>query len=101
MAPQPELSCLFGTNSRQHCDKYLTNPSYELIKTSPLVISPQLFHYKLKTLVFSKSYPDSSSSSLPPSPSELQKPSECLESIYLNDVYYSKFQDNNAIVNSI
>src|SRR6218665_1136178 len=79
----------------------ISDPFYELTKTSPLVISPQLFHYKLKTLVFSKSYPDSSSSSLPPSPSELQKPSECLESIYLNNVYYSKFQDNNAIVNSI
>src|SRR6218665_3029306 len=38
-----------------------------LTQTSPLAISSQLFHSKLKTLLFSKSYPDSSSSpSLPP-----------------------------------
>src|SRR6218665_483283 len=42
-------------------------PSYELTQTSPLAISPQLFNSKLKTLLFSKSYPDSSSSPyLPP-----------------------------------
>ena len=34
-----------------------------LTKTSPVAISPQLFHSKLKTLLFNKSYPDSSSSS--------------------------------------
>src|SRR6218665_4092039 len=56
---------LFGANSRQHFDKY--DQSYELNKTSPLVISPQLFHSKLKTLLFNKSHPDSSSSPyLPP-----------------------------------
>src|SRR6218665_3528337 len=45
----------------------LSDPSYELTRTSPLAISPQLFHSKLKTLLFSKSYPDSSSSTcLPP-----------------------------------
>src|SRR6218665_671942 len=39
----------------------------ELTQTSPLKISPRLFHSKLKTLLFGKSYPDlSSSSSLPP-----------------------------------
>src|SRR6218665_926018 len=32
-------------------------------KTSPLAIFSQLFHSKLKTLLFNKSYPDSSSSS--------------------------------------
>src|SRR6218665_4051045 len=37
-----------------------SDPSYELTQTSPLAISPQLFHFKLKTLLFSKSYPDSS-----------------------------------------
>src|SRR6218665_2709539 len=42
-------------------------PSYELTQTSPLAISPQLFPSKLKTLLLSKSYPDSSSSPyLPP-----------------------------------
>ena len=35
---------------------------YELIKIAPLPVSPQLFHSKLKTLLFNKSYPDSSSS---------------------------------------
>jgi|SRR6218665_1009846 len=40
---------------------------YELIQTEPLAISPQLFHSKLKTLLFNKSYPESSSSPyLPP-----------------------------------
>ena len=41
-----------------------------------LDISPQLFYSKLKTLLFGKSYPNSSSSAyLPPSPSQLQTPS--------------------------
>ena len=45
----------------------ISDPSYELAQTSPLVISLQLFHSKLKTLFFSKSYSDSSSSPcLPP-----------------------------------
>src|SRR6218665_1889629 len=35
--------------------------SYELAKTSPLSIFPQLFYSKLKTLLFNKSYPDLSS----------------------------------------
>src|SRR6218665_3462238 len=44
-----------------------SDPFYELTKTSPLAISPQLFHSKLKTLLFNKSYPDLSSSPyLPP-----------------------------------
>jgi len=42
--------------------RQISDPSYELTRTSPLAISPQLFHSKLKTLLFSKSYPDSSSS---------------------------------------
>src|SRR6218665_36419 len=47
--------------------RQISDPSYELTRTSPLAISPQLFHFKLKTLLFSKSYPDSSSSPyLPP-----------------------------------
>src|SRR6218665_2412582 len=47
--------------------RQMSDPSYELPQTSPLAISPQLFHSKLKTLLFSKSYPDSSSSPyLPP-----------------------------------
>src|SRR6218665_3057288 len=40
----------------------ISDPSYKLTKTSPLVISLQLFHSKLKTLLFSKSCPNSSSS---------------------------------------
>src|SRR6218665_3621537 len=47
--------------------RQMSDPSYELTQTSPLAISPQLFHSKLKTLLFSKSYPDPSSSPyLPP-----------------------------------
>src|SRR6218665_3001939 len=47
--------------------RQISDSSYELTQTSPLAISPQLFHSKLKTLLFSKSYPDLSSSSyLPP-----------------------------------
>jgi len=34
---------------------------YYLTKTLPFAISPKLFHSKLKTLLFNKSYPDSSS----------------------------------------
>ena len=45
----------------------LSYPSCKLTKTSPLAISPQLFHSKLKTLLFNKSCPDPSSSPyLPP-----------------------------------
>ena len=40
---------------------------YERPRTSLLAISPQLFHFKLKTLLFSKSYPDSSASPYLPS----------------------------------
>ena len=48
-------------------DKWIPQCTYELTQTSPLKISPRLFHSKLKTLLFSKSYPDSSSSTyLPP-----------------------------------
>jgi len=36
--------------------------SYERTQISPLAISPQIFHSKLKTLLRSKSYPDSYSS---------------------------------------
>src|SRR6218665_1885880 len=39
-----------------------SDPFDELTKTSPLAISPQLLHSKLKTQLFNKSYPDSSSS---------------------------------------
>src|SRR6218665_198204 len=56
----PRLPRLSGTTPRQHCDKYLTHPTSSL-EPLPLKISPQLFHSKLKTLLFSKSYPDSSS----------------------------------------
>jgi len=37
----------------------ISDPSYERTQTSPLAISPQLFHSKMKTLLFSKSYPNS------------------------------------------
>jgi len=43
-------------------------PSYEVIQTSHHAIPPQLFHSKLKTLLFSKSCPDSSSSPYLPTP---------------------------------
>src|SRR6218665_461970 len=36
-------------------------PSYERTQTSPHAISQQPFHSKVKTLIFSNSYPDSSS----------------------------------------
>src|SRR6218665_3179881 len=36
--------------------RQLSDPCYELTKTSPLAISPQLFHSKLKTLFFNKSF---------------------------------------------
>src|SRR6218665_2712631 len=55
--------------------RQLSDPSYELIKTPPLAISPQLFHSRLKTLLFKKSFPDLSSFPLPPSTSQLQTPS--------------------------
>src|SRR6218665_1680367 len=47
--------------------RQLSDPSYKLTKTSPLAISPQLFHSKLKTLLFNKSYPDLTSSPYFPS----------------------------------
>src|SRR6218665_1347196 len=43
--------------------RQISDPSYELTQTSPLAISPQLFHSKLKTQLFCKFYPDLSSSS--------------------------------------
>jgi len=46
--------------------RQLSDPSYELTKTSPHAISPQLFHSKLKTLLLHNSYPDSSSASYLP-----------------------------------
>src|SRR6218665_2654463 len=47
--------------------RQISDLSYELTKTLHLATSPQLFHSKLKTLLFNKSYPDSSSSPyLPP-----------------------------------
>src|SRR6218665_1896368 len=56
--------------------RQISDPSYELTQTSPLAISPQLFHSKLKPLLLSNSYPDLSSSSIvPPFPSQLQTPS--------------------------
>ena len=42
--------------------RQVSDSSYELTKTSPLAISPQVFHSKLKILLFQRSYPDSSSS---------------------------------------
>src|SRR5678816_361425 len=36
--------------------------SYEVTKTPPLAISPRVFHSKLKTLLFDKSYPESNTS---------------------------------------
>src|SRR6218665_248103 len=39
----------------------------KFVLSCPLAISPQLFHSKLKTLLFSKSYPHSSSSPYLPS----------------------------------
>ena len=38
--------------------RQISDPFHELTKTSPLAISPQVFHSKLKTLLFHKAYPD-------------------------------------------
>src|ERR1043165_5066531 len=38
--------------------RQISDPSYEVTKTPPLAISPQVFHSKLKTLLFGKSYPE-------------------------------------------
>src|SRR6218665_3621625 len=47
--------------------RQISESSYELTQTSPLKISPRLFHSKLKTLFFGKLYSELSSSSyLPP-----------------------------------
>src|SRR6218665_3353987 len=63
---RPTYRQLPPIRSTLHLLKYLTHPTSSL-KPLPLAISPQLFHSKLKTLLFSKSYPDLSSSSyLPP-----------------------------------
>jgi Reverse transcriptase (RNA-dependent DNA polymerase) len=42
--------------------RQISDPSYGLTRTSPLAVSSQVFHSKLKTLLFHQSYPDSSSS---------------------------------------
>ena len=51
---------LLGRNKLLPALLQISDPSYELTKTSHL--APQLFHFKLKTLLFYQSYPDSSSS---------------------------------------
>src|SRR6218665_3578357 len=45
----------------------ISDPSNELTQTSPLAISPQLFHSKLETLLLKKILSDSSSSPFLPS----------------------------------
>src|SRR6218665_2969415 len=55
------LASLEQTPASIPTSRQLSDPSYELTKTSPLAISPQLFHSKLKTLFFNKSYHDFSS----------------------------------------
>src|SRR6218665_2755654 len=52
--------------------RQLSDPFYEFTKTSPFAIPPQLFHSKLKTLLFNKSYTDFVLFSQLPSPSQLQ-----------------------------
>src|ERR1043165_3207599 len=42
--------------------RQISDPSYEVTKTPPLATSPQVFHSKLKTLLFDKSYPESNTS---------------------------------------
>ena len=57
----------------------ISDRSCQLSQTLALAICPQLFHYKLKTLFYSKSYPDSSSSSyLPPLLNSKHHPHSCL-----------------------
>src|SRR6218665_3390331 len=46
--------------------RQISESSYELTQPPPLKTSLRLFHSKLKTLLFSKSYPDLSSSPSPP-----------------------------------
>jgi len=38
--------------------RQISDPSYHLTKSPPLAVSPKVFHSKLKTLLFLKSYPD-------------------------------------------
>ena len=40
--------------------RQISDPSYEIAESSPLAISPQVFHSKVKTLLFHKSHLDSS-----------------------------------------
>ena len=47
------------TDNIESVPNQISVPSYELAKTAPLAISSQLFHSKLKTPLFNKSYPDS------------------------------------------
>src|SRR6218665_482179 len=63
------LEMLHGLCNQIYNQKEYPEDRDRVIKpqTSPLEISARLFHSKLKTLLFSKSYPDLSSSSyLPP-----------------------------------
>src|SRR6218665_3247199 len=53
--------------------RQISYPAYELTKTPLLPIPPQHFHSKFKTLLFKKSYPDSSSFPYLP-PFQLQTP---------------------------
>jgi len=55
------------TKNYKRTEKSVIKSFMKRIKTSPIDISPQLFHSKLETLLITKSYPDSSSSPyLPP-----------------------------------
>ena len=38
--------------------RQISDPSYNLTKSPPLAVFPKVFHSKLKTLLFLKSYPD-------------------------------------------
>ena len=45
-------SCSASLEKTPTCTKTISDPSYELTKTSHLAVFPQVFHSKLKTLLF-------------------------------------------------
>src|SRR6218665_325205 len=63
ITPWPRLPRLSGTNSCQHCDKYLTHPTSSLKPLSPCHLSTALSLQTENTLLFSKSSPDLASPS--------------------------------------
>src|SRR6218665_3615015 len=53
-------TCLSAWNKLPPALRQISDPSYELTQTSPLAISPHLFHSKLKTLLLIHRLPHTS-----------------------------------------